>query len=290
MTRFSRFGKSFAEVNARMQGNFLRSMAVARGFAADPLSVTKPLRQWRANRKQEKIERRKRASERMKTRMSIKGKSDWERKTISEVWEETKIGTEIVWQPVLVPLRKHVIFPLRRGWARFYDGVAGAKRSLFGTWKPRTPTAKPNTTAGPQGHATPDSNSFAVVLRESRDTVIANASSASRHFRELMLDPNFKRRQMLHKLRKWEPSTHAGRVMAPMALLICFMMPVWGVTFLIAQREVVEMQARTHKAKKDLQLRSDPTESLGLSTDMSREKYERTEDDALLNIFMTKKW
>ena len=106
-----------------------------------------------------------------------------------------------------------------------------------------------------------------------------------------MIDPNFKRRQFIHNLRKWEPKTHAGRMMAPLMIVIVFMMPVWAISFMVAQREVISNEARLHAIRKEMQKRSDPTSSLGLSEEHRRgsdnKSLVRSEGDALLAIFQT---
>ena len=212
--------------------------------------------------------------------------------SFTELWYDVCEGTEIVWRPVYVPVRNKVWWPVRRVLARSYDRCVYAKRSVkdFFTKPPpqqQQQQYQSHGRGGTQAGTASSGTGLMVVVSNAGRIAARNTSALAVHMKEFMLDPNFKRREVLYKLRQWEPKTNIGRSMAPMGLAMLFFMPIWGITFIMTSNKFMNREKKENEKKELFLQRASPAGLLGLPPP---EKKERTEDDALLELFTTRRW
>eukprot|EP00756_Hemistasia_phaeocysticola_P051899 Hpha_TRINITY_DN27074_c0_g1::TRINITY_DN27074_c0_g1_i1::g.33235::m.33235 len=123
-------------------------------------------------------------------------------------------------------------------------------------------------------------------------------SATGKHLRELILDPQFKFRQGLYKIRRWQPQTNAGRAMAPLGMALVFMMPfIFGVFYIAARtaasRERILDEQRKAAAAGGDSLLAEFADDLGVrvsrdgsSVRAGKLPEQRTVDDVLIEHFM----
>eukprot|EP00754_Rhynchopus_humris_P011947 Rhum_TRINITY_DN14261_c16_g1::Rhum_TRINITY_DN14261_c16_g1_i1::g.77695::m.77695 len=290
MSPFSRFGASFAAANGGLQGSFMRGCAMARGFATNPRAVAAPVIAWNKKRRaaRDQIRQLRRDALRHELRDTSRRRAPT---SFTEWWDDLCVGTELVWRPVYIPVRNKVWWPVRRVLARTYDRGVYAKRSVKDFFTKPPPQQQQQyqshgrgaTQAGPASSST----GLMVVVSNAGRIAARNTSALAVHLKEFMLDPNFKRREALYKLRQWEPKTDIGRSMAPMGLAVLFFLPIWGITFIMTSNQFMDRERKENEKKEMILQRASPAGLLGLPP---VEKKERTEDDALLDLFTTRRW
>eukprot|EP01063_Lacrimia_lanifica_P002037 TRINITY_DN11057_c0_g6_i2.p1 TRINITY_DN11057_c0_g6~~TRINITY_DN11057_c0_g6_i2.p1 ORF type:complete len:231 (+),score=47.30 TRINITY_DN11057_c0_g6_i2:419-1111(+) len=230
------------------------------------------------------------------------------------MWVQTKEGTLVVWAPVIgfmrrwvtQPARTRIKFPAQRFVARSRDragrGTAFVK-SFFVSTVPRgnVRQGSPGHAAAQQGQAaagaaSASSNSLMAVAQERGRLITQNASAFSKHFREFMLDPNFKRRQLMWKMRQWEPTTNAGRAMAPVGIGLVAFMVLSAIAWMIVSDTMMERERRANELKS--MMLQGKTNDLGIVDEEAprtrvgarRAGTQRDENDALLDLFTVRRW
>ncbi|KAJ9460124.1 hypothetical protein DIPPA_11213 [Diplonema papillatum] len=269
----SNFVARLRVLNDRVQHKFVRSMAATRGFVANPKIAVSAYSDYRAARRKRFKERWERYR---REQLAMTGHDPGVKPTWRQWWLEFREGTEVVWRPVTKPLRMRI--------AKAKDFARSFKPGPF----PSAGTQAPQPAKRPNPNTPNTTTTWLVAAQDTSQRLTHRATSLGRHFQEFMLDPNFKRRQFAHKLRRWQPSTRAGRAMAPLALAICFCLPIIGGVYWAFAVTLLDRDRKHEMLKKQFLLRSDPTASLGLPSELK--KIDRNEDEALLEIYTVRRW
>eukprot|EP01059_Diplonema_ambulator_P023136 TRINITY_DN38557_c0_g1_i1.p1 TRINITY_DN38557_c0_g1~~TRINITY_DN38557_c0_g1_i1.p1 ORF type:complete len:293 (+),score=57.55 TRINITY_DN38557_c0_g1_i1:46-879(+) len=276
MSWSNRFSRTFARINANAQNGFVRNMAATRGFIANPRLLTNAVRDWRTARRKS----REQAWEKWKQDARLNG-NDLKVQSWEEMWFQFCEGTEVVFRPLTNRYKR------KRAWV--VDRYRGFKSSLPSFKRaPAVKTEKPVNTAKPQAESTGTARSnFLVLVQDTGRAINRRTTALATHFKEFMLDPNFKRRQFIYHFRQWQPTTNIGRVMAPFGLAIAVFIPFAAIVWHTVGASIMEREHRSDLIKKAMLERSQPGSNLGLP---AAEKAHRNEDDALLELYTVRRW
>ena len=286
----SAWKQRLAMANARMQQRFSKGMMGGRAVIANPRLLQTGYDAWRKDRSARKAGKEVGTFDKM---WSAEVQKFEESSPLKKEWSQFKRGTEFVFRPVTNPIKRRIarVKDLSR-----YAKLAFKIHKFRKNWKNRGSIRAKQAYTQQQSYST---STMLTVVKEQKDKISKSSSALAVHVREFLLDPNFKRREFQHKLRKWRPSTRIGWAMAPLAITVVMSMPLiillyWCVLrrFIKADTKLYEAQVGTSSMGRSEQKAS----QLGITSDgedvdsLLRHDSKRNEDDALLEIYTVRRW